>query len=241
MRSRGRDRGKHRGAALCLHHLPVPRSPAFGHRRRGAEPARTMSPPSTWPRRSARHLGADRGARRAAAETLGRWRPRSAMPRPRALSRCRAAMVRPPCWSAPASRWRKLLGKASRTADFVDHFRSVDNQFDYQWEERWIRDAGYMPIVPPAIKRCLEAAKAAAKDVTHFCMPATLSRVANADRQGGRHRRQGDLRSPARRSGRHGRGAPADAAGRRCWRRPSRREDPAGRLRTGRGCAACSR
>ena len=73
-----------------------------------------------------------------------------------------------------------LLAKASRTADFVDHFRSVDNQFDYQWEERWIRDAGYMPIVPPAIKRCLEQAKVAAKDVTHFCMPATLARVANS-------------------------------------------------------------
>ena len=74
----------------------------------------------------------------------------------------------------------RLLAKASRTADFVDHFRSVDNQFDYQWEERWIRDAGYMPIVPPTIKRCLEEAKVAAKDVTHFCMPATLARVANS-------------------------------------------------------------
>jgi 3-hydroxy-3-methylglutaryl CoA synthase len=73
----------------------------------------------------------------------------------------------------------RLLGKASRTVDFVDHFRSVDNQFDYQWEERWIRDAGYMAAVPPAIKRCLEQAKIAAKDVTHFCMPATLARVAN--------------------------------------------------------------
>src|SRR5215510_4403591 len=74
----------------------------------------------------------------------------------------------------------KLLGKASRTADFVDHFRSVDNPFDYQWEERWIRDAGYMPIVPPVIQRCLESANVAAKDVTHFCMPATLARVSNA-------------------------------------------------------------
>jgi hydroxymethylglutaryl-CoA synthase len=73
-----------------------------------------------------------------------------------------------------------LLGKASRTRDFVDHFRSVDNQFDYQWEERWIRDAGYMTTVPPVIKRCLEQAKVAAKAVTHFCMPATLARVANA-------------------------------------------------------------
>ena len=72
-----------------------------------------------------------------------------------------------------------LLGKASRTTDFVDHFRSVDNQYDYQWEERWTRDAGYLPVVTPAIKRCLELAKVAAKDVTHFCMPATLARVAN--------------------------------------------------------------
>ena len=34
--------------------------------------------------------------------------------------------------------------------------------------------------MPPAIERCLEAAKVAAKDVTHFCMPATLARVANS-------------------------------------------------------------
>jgi hydroxymethylglutaryl-CoA synthase len=72
-----------------------------------------------------------------------------------------------------------LLAKASRTTDFVDHYRSVDNQYDYQWEERWIRDAGYLPVVTPAIKRCLELAKVTAKDVTHFCMPATLARVAN--------------------------------------------------------------
>ena len=73
----------------------------------------------------------------------------------------------------------RLLGKASRTVDFVDHFRSLDNRFDYQWEERWIRDAGYMQIVPPAIHRCLEAAKVAGKDVTHFCMPAILPRIAS--------------------------------------------------------------
>ena len=72
-----------------------------------------------------------------------------------------------------------LIGKASRTSDFVDHFRSVDNQFDYQWEERWIRDAGYLTTVPPVIKRCLEQAKVAASDVAHFCMPATLARVAS--------------------------------------------------------------
>ena len=36
-----------------------------------------------------------------------------------------------------------------------------------------------MTVVLPAIKRCLELAKVAAKDVAHFCMPATLARVAS--------------------------------------------------------------
>jgi 3-hydroxy-3-methylglutaryl CoA synthase len=75
----------------------------------------------------------------------------------------------------PAAR---LLGSASHTADFVDHYRGEDTAFDYQWEERWIRDAGYLKIVPPAIAQCLKAANVAAGDVTHFCMPATLPRVA---------------------------------------------------------------
>jgi len=74
----------------------------------------------------------------------------------------------------------KLIGKATKAADFVDHFRSQDNPFDYQWEERWIRDMGYMQIVPPVIAACLKDAKAEAASVTHFCMAATLSRVANA-------------------------------------------------------------
>jgi 3-hydroxy-3-methylglutaryl CoA synthase len=72
----------------------------------------------------------------------------------------------------------KLLASASRTADFVDHYRSLDMPYDYQWEERWIRDAGYTEIVPPTIKQCLEKAKRKAAEVTHFCMPATLARVA---------------------------------------------------------------
>jgi hypothetical protein len=38
MRWPGRDRCQHRRAALCLHHLPVPRPAALRHRRRGAQP-----------------------------------------------------------------------------------------------------------------------------------------------------------------------------------------------------------
>jgi hydroxymethylglutaryl-CoA synthase len=72
----------------------------------------------------------------------------------------------------------KLLASASRTADFVDHYRSLDMPYDYQWEERWIRDAGYGEIVPPTIKKCLEKAGRKAAEVTHFCMPAVLPHVA---------------------------------------------------------------
>ena len=72
------------------------------------------------------------------------------------------------------------VATATVTSDFVDHYRSVDLPFDYQWEERWIRDSGYMQLVPPAVRRCLESAGVAAADVAHFCMPAVLPRVVNS-------------------------------------------------------------
>jgi 3-hydroxy-3-methylglutaryl CoA synthase len=74
----------------------------------------------------------------------------------------------------------RLLASARSTVDFVDHFRTAESEYDYQWEERWIRDAGYMTIVPPVIARCLDAAKLKAADVTHFCMPAMVPRVVGA-------------------------------------------------------------
>ena len=74
----------------------------------------------------------------------------------------------------------RLLAAKSRTADFVDHYRSMDNTFDYQWEERWIRDAGYMKVAPPVIKDCLAAAGVKPAEVTTFCFASTLSKVAQA-------------------------------------------------------------
>jgi 3-hydroxy-3-methylglutaryl CoA synthase len=77
----------------------------------------------------------------------------------------------------PAAR---LIASATRAADFVDHYRTPESEYDYQWEERWIRDAGYLPIVVPLIKRCLDKAGLNVSDVSHFCMPATLPRVSAA-------------------------------------------------------------
>jgi 3-hydroxy-3-methylglutaryl CoA synthase len=64
----------------------------------------------------------------------------------------------------------ELVGSASSSAVFVDHFRSTDNKYDYFWEERWIRDEGYMKIVPPTVAAALERAQVQPGDIKHFVM-----------------------------------------------------------------------
>lgn len=65
----------------------------------------------------------------------------------------------------------------SATVDFIDHFRGSGEDFDYTWEERWIRDEGLAKIVPPVIARALEKAGLQPGDVQHFVMPSTIGRA----------------------------------------------------------------
>lgn len=51
-----------------------------------------------------------------------------------------------------AAEW---LGDASLRADFVDHFRSAEAETDYAYEERWVRDEGYLALMPQAIAAAL--------------------------------------------------------------------------------------
>lgn len=71
----------------------------------------------------------------------------------------------------------RLVGSVSRTIDFVDHFRGEDREFDYNWEERWVRDEGYMKIVPPAITELLERTGAAPGEIAYFAMPCVFPAV----------------------------------------------------------------
>jgi hydroxymethylglutaryl-CoA synthase len=70
-----------------------------------------------------------------------------------------------------------FLGSHSMSIDFVDHFRGEDADTDYTWEERWIRDEGYVKIVPPAIKAALEKLKLKGSDIAHFVMPALMAAI----------------------------------------------------------------
>ncbi len=70
-----------------------------------------------------------------------------------------------------------LVGAHSETVDFVPQFRARDRAHDYAWEERWIRDEGYMKIVPRAVAALLKQTGTAPASVGAFILPCTLSRV----------------------------------------------------------------
>ncbi len=74
----------------------------------------------------------------------------------------------------------KFIGSRSRTLDFVDHFRGESEDFDYAWEERWIRDEGYSKIVPAAVKALLEKTGVAAGDIAHFILPCPFAKLDQA-------------------------------------------------------------
>lgn len=71
----------------------------------------------------------------------------------------------------------RLVGAASESVDFVQQYRQSGRNYDYSWEERWIRDEGYFKIVPQAVSASLKAAGIDASSITHFCMPTTLGKV----------------------------------------------------------------
>lgn len=71
-----------------------------------------------------------------------------------------------------------LAGSASRQALFVDHFRTAEGEYDYFWEERWVRDEGYSKLVPPTVRDALAAAGIAADSVDHFILASPYRNTA---------------------------------------------------------------
>ena len=71
----------------------------------------------------------------------------------------------------------KVLATASISDDFVDHFRGPNEEFDYNWEERWIRDEGYLKIIPKLIKKLLEDNNINPSEIKKFILPCVFPRV----------------------------------------------------------------
>ncbi|MBL0699471.1 MAG: hydroxymethylglutaryl-CoA synthase family protein [Desulfosarcina sp.] len=64
-----------------------------------------------------------------------------------------------------------IVGSHSVSYDFVDHWRSDTDQYDHQWEDRFIRDAAYKPFLIEAISEVLKKCGLEAKDIAKFAYP----------------------------------------------------------------------
>lgn len=71
-----------------------------------------------------------------------------------------------------------LAGSASRNALFADHFRPTGADYDYYWEERWIRDEGYQKLVPATVKAALADAGVGGDAIKHFILASPLKNTA---------------------------------------------------------------
>jgi 3-hydroxy-3-methylglutaryl CoA synthase len=70
----------------------------------------------------------------------------------------------------------EFKGSYSVSCDFVPSYRGANAQFDYGWEERWIRDEGYTKILPQAIKGLLDKTGTTMNDVSKVIFPCYLSK-----------------------------------------------------------------
>ena len=65
----------------------------------------------------------------------------------------------------------EFKGSYSVSCDFVDHYRGSGKEFDYTWEERWMRDEGYGKIIPQAIAGFLKKTGMAITDFAKVIYP----------------------------------------------------------------------
>ncbi len=65
----------------------------------------------------------------------------------------------------------EFKGSYSTTHDFIDHFRGEGKKFDYMWEERWVRDAGYSRIIPEAVHGLFNKLNITMDDVDTLVFP----------------------------------------------------------------------
>ena len=72
-----------------------------------------------------------------------------------------------------------LRGRASLNQDFVDHYRASGEDFSYQLEARWVRDAGYRDQTQATFSAALKAAGLDDGNVDHLILaaPPALARA----------------------------------------------------------------
>lgn len=67
------------------------------------------------------------------------------------------------------------LGGGTATSSFADRYRVSGEDFAQDWEERWVREEGFLQLVPEAISEAMTSAGVTSDQIDHFVMPATIS------------------------------------------------------------------
>jgi len=62
-------------------------------------------------------------------------------------------------------------GGESTSVDFVDHHRAATAEFDYAYEERWIREEGYQKLIPPVVQSLLKRVGVDPTAIMHTVIP----------------------------------------------------------------------
>ena len=74
----------------------------------------------------------------------------------------------------------EFKGSYSVSRDFVDHYRGADSRYDYNWEERWIRDEGYNKIIPEVINGVLAKTGVKIDEVARVVFPCLFKSATRA-------------------------------------------------------------
>ncbi len=67
-------------------------------------------------------------------------------------------------------------GSYSDFYDFMGHWRAASDKFDRAWEDRWIRDEGYVKMIPEAIAGLLKKYELNIKNFTKVIYPCPYAR-----------------------------------------------------------------
>lgn len=71
-------------------------------------------------------------------------------------------------------------GGASLSAPFIERYRAPDRSLATDWEERWVREEGFLDLVPRAIAEALGKAGLSASEIDHFVLPCVIPGAAKA-------------------------------------------------------------
>lgn len=71
----------------------------------------------------------------------------------------------------------EFKGSYSISYDFADHYRDTSRKYDYIWEERWIRDEGYVKIIPEAVNGVLKKYNLSMRDFKKVIYPCPFKRA----------------------------------------------------------------